>query len=101
MQTSKRPYELLVRWGSDGRLSGAHVQFRFVTTTEDGKPVGEFIGPPEPVGTAGQTGFPLSDILSDLTIAALAERDALAVRLATLQQEAERGDVSSSISISE
>lgn len=101
MQTSKQPYELLVRWGSDGRLSGVHVQFRFVTTTEDGKPIGEFIGPPEPVGTAGRSGFPLSEILSDLTVAALAERDALAARLATLQQDTGHGDVPGTISIPE
>lgn len=91
MQTTKHPYEFLVRWDQTGRLSGAHAQFRYVTIGDDGTPVGEFIGAAEPVSAAGTAGFPLDDILSPLLIAALAERDAalaardaLAERLASM-----------------
>ena len=85
MQTTKHPYEFLVRWDRAGRLSGAHTQFRYVTVDENGSVLGELIGAAEAVGV---TGFPLSDILSQLQIAALteceamrAERDALAEQL--------------------
>lgn len=91
MQTTKHPYEFLVRWNATGGLSGAHAQFRYVTLGEDGTPIGEFIGAAEPVAVAEAAGFPLADILSSLQIAALAERDAalserdaLAKRLAEL-----------------
>ncbi|MBP2294245.1 hypothetical protein J2851_004034, partial [Azospirillum rugosum] len=36
MKTEKHAYEFLVRWDRDGRLSGAHAQFRYVTRDEDG-----------------------------------------------------------------
>lgn len=91
MQTTKHPYEFLVRWDKTGSLSGAHAQFRYITADDDGTPIGEFIGAAEPVAIAGAAGFPLADILSPLQIAALterdavlAERDALAERLAAL-----------------
>ncbi|MFC5311314.1 hypothetical protein [Azospirillum rugosum] len=82
MKTEKHAYEFLVRWDRDGRLSGAHAQFRYVTRDEDGAVLGEFIGAAEPVAVAGADGFPLSDILDQTLTAALAERDALAARLA-------------------
>ncbi|WP_372400539.1 hypothetical protein ABMY26_35935 (plasmid) [Azospirillum sp. HJ39] len=94
MQTTKQPYEFLVRWDTEGRLSGAHAQFRYITLDKDGMPIGEFIGAAEPVAAAGATGFPLAEILSPLQIAALAERDAalaerdaLAERLAGLMAQ--------------
>ncbi|MBP2294404.1 hypothetical protein J2851_004193 [Azospirillum rugosum] len=40
------------------------------------------MGAAEPVAVAGADGFPLSDILDQTLTAALAERDALAARLA-------------------
>ncbi len=88
MQAARHPYELLVRWDRGGRLAGAHAQFRYVTTAEDGSVVGEFVGAAEPVAVAGTAGFPLADILSEAHIATLAtlaavtaERDELAARL--------------------
>ncbi|GLR82219.1 hypothetical protein HUE56_00470 (plasmid) [Azospirillum oryzae] len=84
MQTTRQPYEFLVRWDHTGRLCGAHAQFRYITTADDGTMIGEFIGAAEPVAVAGSAGFPLTDILSPLQAAALAERDALAERLAEL-----------------
>ena len=77
MQTTKHPYELLVRWDCAGRLSGAHAQFHYVTTDEDGSVLGEFVGAAEPVSMADSAGFPLSDILPPLQSAALAELDRL------------------------
>ncbi|AWK90167.1 hypothetical protein [Azospirillum thermophilum] len=89
MQTTKHPYEFLVRWDRGGNLAGAHAQFRYVTRSDDGAIVGDFIGPAEPVGVAGADGFPLADLLSEVQASALAaleaaraERDAALARAA-------------------
>lgn len=81
MQTTRHPYEFLARWGRDGRLAGAHAQFRYVTMADDGTVLGEFVGAAEPVAVMEAAGFPLSDILSPLQTAALVERDLLAARI--------------------
>ncbi|NYZ17828.1 hypothetical protein HL658_35245 [Azospirillum sp. RWY-5-1] len=94
MQTKKLPYEFLARWDQDGRLAGAHAQFRYVTLADDGSVIGEFTGPAEPVAAAGDAGFPLADILGELQIAALAERDRLAARLAVLPDPATEATIS-------
>ena len=97
MQTNRLPYEFLVRWDHTGRLSGAHAQFRYVTTAPDGAVIAEAVGAAEPVAVAGAEGFPLADILSEAHAAALtslaevtAERDQLRVDLAALQGEYDR-----------
>ena len=97
MQTRQIPYEFMVRWDRDGRLAGAHVQFRYVTATDAGAFVGEFVGAAEPVAAAGASGFPLHDILPEVQAAALAtleavtaERDALAARLAAVEVPGDR-----------
>lgn len=72
MQTLKQPYELLVRWERDGKLAGAHVQWRYVTQVDD-QVVAEAISAAEPVAVAGQAGFPLCDVLSALQIESLAK----------------------------
>ncbi|WP_448207509.1 hypothetical protein [Azospirillum sp. sgz302134] len=89
MQTTKHPYEFLVRWDRNGHLAGAHAQFRYVTRSDDGTIVGEFIGSAEPVSVAGADGFPLADLLSEVQASALAaletaraERDAALAKLA-------------------
>ena len=91
MQTVRQPYEFLVRWDRQGRLAGAHAQFRLITTATDGSVVADILGNAEPVAVAGAAGFPLADVLSQAQAAALAaleavtaERDALASRLAAL-----------------
>lgn len=84
MQTTKHPYEFLVRWDTSGQLSGAHAQFRYVTTDDGGTVVGEFVGAAEPVAVAGVQGFPLAEILSQVQIDALAARDVLTARLAAM-----------------
>lgn len=58
-----------------------------------GTVLGEFLGVAEPVAAAGNAGFPLDEILSEVQAAALAslaavtaERDALAAALAALKK---------------
>jgi hypothetical protein len=93
MQTSKQPYELLIRWGQSGALAGAHVQHRYVTT-DDGNVVGEFVGQAEPLTIQNADGFPLGDILNEAQAEALtaygtvlAERDAALARVADLEAQ--------------
>ncbi|MGY0782128.1 hypothetical protein ACW7BC_29980 [Azospirillum argentinense] len=91
MQTTKTPYELLVRWDQSGALQGAHVQYRYVI--RDGADViGETLGPAEPLALEAADGFPLGDLLSQVQIDALiamaaaeAERDAALARVAELE----------------
>lgn len=71
IETVKRPYEFLVRW-RDGVISGAHVGFE-VTTTENGQVLSTT---PLPVVAVGDGGFPLADILGQIQIDALKDREA-------------------------
>ncbi|KAA1057157.1 hypothetical protein [Azospirillum argentinense] len=91
MQTTKTPYELLVRWDQSGTLAGAHVQYRYVIRDGDAV-IGETLGPAEPLTLEAAEGFPLDDILSQVQIDALtamataaAERDAALLRMMELE----------------
>ncbi|MBK3797862.1 hypothetical protein GAY33_01160 [Azospirillum brasilense] len=91
MQTTKTPYELLVRWDQSGALQGAHVQYRYIIR-DDADVIGETLGPAEPLALEAAEGFPLGDLLSqaeqDALIgmaAAEAERDAALARVAELE----------------
>jgi hypothetical protein len=85
MSTVKKPYELLVRWGQDGGLQGAHVQWAMLITDDTGAVIGSYPGEVEPVSLAnGQAGFPLGDILSQMQLDALTALTAEQERSATL-----------------
>lgn len=72
METVKRPYEFLARWDQDGRLIGAHVQWRYIIKDGD-QVIGESVANAEPVAIeAGKSGFPISDILNELQVSAIA-----------------------------
>lgn len=62
METSKHPYEFLVRWDQQGMLSGAHVIWRYVMRDGD-VIVTESLSLAEPVAVGLSGGFPLADIL--------------------------------------
>lgn len=94
MQTTKQPYELLIRWGQDGALAGAHIQHRYVITGDDGAVIGETLGPAEPLTLDTAAGFPLGDLLTQVQADALtgkataeAERDAALTRVAELEAQ--------------
>ena len=83
METTKQPYELLVRWGPDGKLKGAHIQWCYVTT-DGGKRVSESVGDAEPVDVS--KGFPLQDVLNKAQAEALeglSKRDEAIAALST------------------
>jgi hypothetical protein len=92
MQTTKHPYELLIRWDQRGALSGAHVQYRYVIE-DSGQVVGESVGSAEPL-TLGD--FPITELLNQAQASALeqvqaltAERNALAAQLAAASAQAD------------
>jgi hypothetical protein len=92
MNTVKKPYELLVRWGPDGKLRGAHVQWTMLVTDDIGAVIGCYPGNVEPLAlTQGQAGFPLADILSQTqadALAALTAEQEKSAALATQLSEA-------------
>lgn len=76
MQTTKTPYELLVRWDESGKLKGAHIQWLYVTRDGDAI-VTQNPGQPEPIDLSN--GFPLQDVLNGAqaeALEALSQRDA-------------------------
>lgn len=83
MQADKHPYELLVRWDQDGKISGAHVRWRYVVKDDGtGETVGETLTEAEPVAVASGKGFPLQDILSQVHSDALIELSKAQAQLA-------------------
>lgn len=78
-----RPYEFLARW-RDGVLAGAHIGF-IEEVVEDGQVLSQKVLDVMPVAVAGATGFPLTDILTQLQADAIAERDAAVAANTTLQ----------------
>jgi hypothetical protein len=93
MQTTKTPYELLIRWNQAGALAGAHVQHRYVIKDGDAV-IGETLGGAEPLTLDTAVGFPLGDLLSQAQADALtakaaadAERDAALARVADLETQ--------------
>jgi len=69
---TQTPYEFLARW-NDGVLSGAHVKLVTAIIDDTGVQKTQHIeGEAQPVAIiAGQTGFPLSEILTDLQTGAI------------------------------
>lgn len=81
METTKQPYELLVRWDQDGKLSGAQMQHRYVIR-DGAKIVGESVGNAEALDLS--KGFPVQDVLTSAQADALATAEAAKARAAEL-----------------
>lgn len=74
IEKTSRPYEFLVRWGGDGTIQGAHIQF--IDEVKDGDEIlAAKVGHAQVVSLAGETGFPLADVLTELHCSALAAMD--------------------------
>lgn len=72
----KQPYEFLARWGTDGKLTGAHVQW-CACLYHNGAKKTEEVGPAEKVAVGVGLGFPLKDIMDQLTADAIVRGDEL------------------------
>lgn len=67
MQTTRQPYELLIRWSPDGALSGAHIQWRYIITDDSGMALGETLSPVMPLMQGVAEGFPAERIIKNLS----------------------------------
>lgn len=93
METTKVPYELLVRFDQSGKLQGAQVQYRYIIRDGE-KIVGESVGNAEPLSL--DKGFPLQDVLTN------AQADALATAEdAKRDAERARADLAQARSVAE
>jgi hypothetical protein len=82
LQTKQLPYEFLARWGADGTLQGCHVQWRYIIS--DGTAtVAEGLSEAEAVTSA--TTYPLSDLLNQVQVGAVAAAGDAQAALVTAQ----------------
>jgi hypothetical protein len=77
---TQTPHEFLIRWDDAGKLSGAHIAFR-EAITDDGVEIASKFGDPLPVSMAGESGFPLADVLGMINVSALADGEAKAAQI--------------------
>ena len=85
---SRSPYEFLIRWDKSGVIQGAHIAF-LETVLKDDQIVTQTQSTVESVEIAGQLGFPLSDVLSQIQIDALKQVDVLNAEIEVLNAEIE------------
>ena len=72
----RTPYEFLVRWNTDGTISGAHVSW-LDTVYKDDEILTQTPSPVESVAIAEQEGYPLKNILSQVLIDVLKQNEFL------------------------
>ncbi len=87
MNLTRQPYEVLFRFDEAGALVGAHVQWRHVITDDAGVKVAEALEHAKPVALGQAEGFPLADIMSEVTKAAVLQAEASTKRLVDLGEE--------------
>ena len=85
---TKTPYEFLIRWDNSGVIQGAHIAF-LETVLKDEQVITQTQSSVESVEIAGQLGFPLSDVLSQIQIDALKQVDVLKAEFEVLKAENE------------
>ena len=85
---TKTPYEFLIRWDNSGVIQGAHIAF-LETVLKDGEVVTQNQSTVQSVEIAGQVGFPLADVLSQIQIDALKQVDVLKAEIEVLKAENE------------
>ena len=86
---SKTPHEFLIRWNEAGTLQGAHIAWR-EAIKENGAEISSKFLPPDPVSLAGESGFPLADVLTLVNVQALADGEAKAKEIADLKVAMEK-----------
>jgi hypothetical protein len=83
---TRTPYEFLVRWNQEGGIQGAHVAW-LDAVLKDGEVINQKPTNVESVAIGLQEGYPLDDILSQVTIDLIAEVETLKIEIATLKSE--------------
>lgn len=80
------PYEILIRYGEDGRVQGAHAQMRHIIDMGDRRLADE-LGPALPLSTEG---FPTSEIMTATQADALDQLAVLKAENAALKETIEK-----------
>jgi hypothetical protein len=82
----RTPNEFLVRWNNEGVIQGAHVGW-LDTVLKDGVVLSQTETNVESVAVGLSDGFPLADILTQLQIDCVLERETLLLEIQTLKAE--------------
>jgi hypothetical protein len=82
----RTPNEFLVRWNREGVIQGAHVGW-LDTVLKDGVVLSQTETNVESVEMGLQEGFPLTDILTQLQVDCILERETLLLQIQTLKAE--------------
>jgi hypothetical protein len=83
---NRTPNEFLVRWNKDGLIQGAHVGW-LDTVLKDGVVLSQSETNVESVAIGLSDGFPLTDILTQLQVDFILERETLLLEIQTLKAE--------------
>jgi hypothetical protein len=82
----RTPNEFLVRWNREGLIQGAHVGW-LDTVLKDGVVLSQSETNVESVAVGLSDGFPLTDILTQLQVDCILERETLLLEIQTLKAE--------------
>jgi hypothetical protein len=82
----RTPNEFLVRWNKEGVIQGAHVGW-LDTVLKDGVVLSQTETNVESVALGLSEGFPLTDILTQLQVDCVLERETLLLEIQTLKAE--------------
>jgi hypothetical protein len=85
---NRTPNEFLVRWNNQGLIQGAHVGW-LDTVLKDGVILSQSETNVESVAVGLSDGFPLTDILTQLQVDCILERETLLLEIQTLKAEIE------------
>jgi hypothetical protein len=83
---NRTPNEFLVRWNNEGLIQGAHVGW-LDTVLKDGVVLSQTETNVESVAVGLSEGFPLADILTQLQVDFVLERETLLLEIQTLKAE--------------
>jgi hypothetical protein len=83
---NRTPNEFLVRWNKEGVIQGAHVGW-LDTVLKDGVVLSQTETNVESVAVGLSDGFPLTDILTQLQVDCVLERETLLLEIQTLKAE--------------
>jgi hypothetical protein len=83
---NRTPNEFLVRWNNEGLIQGAHVGW-LDTVLKDGVVLSQSETNVESVAIGLTEGFPLTDILTQLQVDCILERETLLLEIQTLKAE--------------
>ena len=82
----RNPYEVLIRWGQNGEIQGAHIAW-LDSVLKDGAVISQTPTNVESVAIGLVEGYPLADILNQITIDLLVKNEEIEAEKLVLQAE--------------